>query len=201
MAETKSLLELRKRMKKEKPAFLRQEVHRRKSLEKKWRRPRGRHSKLRTHQAGHAKNVSKGYKVPAEVRGKTAEGMRDALVACLHDLQGLNKAADAVTIASHVGQKTKVLLVQEAQKQGFKILNVKDATAYLKTVEQQMQQRKQRKEKITKEKERKEKELEKKAAEKEKQEEEKKGIEGTISEEEQKELEKKEKDKILTKKE
>ena len=43
----KELLELKKKIKKKKPNFTRQETHKKSKLKKKWRRPKGIQSKLR----------------------------------------------------------------------------------------------------------------------------------------------------------
>ena len=47
MAETKKLLELRKKIKGKKPNFIRQDAHKHKRLARKWRKPKGIQSKMR----------------------------------------------------------------------------------------------------------------------------------------------------------
>ena len=47
MNDIQRLLELRKRIKRKKPEFIRQDAHKKKSLESKWRKPKGLHSKMR----------------------------------------------------------------------------------------------------------------------------------------------------------
>ena len=69
-----SLLELRNQMNKRKPAFIRQDFHK-KRLRKRWVRPRGLHSKVALKRSGHPRRVSVGYGSPREVRGLSREGL------------------------------------------------------------------------------------------------------------------------------
>ncbi|MFQ5648225.1 MAG: eL32 family ribosomal protein, partial [Candidatus Aenigmatarchaeota archaeon] len=59
----------RKTVKKRKPSFKRHEQFRCKKLKKTWRKPRGRHSKMRVRVASRGRMPSIGYRNPPEVRG------------------------------------------------------------------------------------------------------------------------------------
>ena len=56
-----------------KPAFRQQDSHKKKRVEKVWRRPRGLHSKIRHNKWSYPKRIQIGYKSPAEVRDFTRQ--------------------------------------------------------------------------------------------------------------------------------
>lgn len=196
---TQDLLAVRKQVKAKKPTFLRQDCHQRKKLNVGWRKPQGMHSKLRLKLKGHIKNVTPGYGSPRLVKGFHPSGLIQKTVVTMADIASLNPQTEGMVIASRVGKRKKVMLVKEAMRKGITILNLRDPQAFLTTIEQMQQKKREVKEASQKEKETKQKELEKAAKEKEKKE--KKGIEETIkTDEEKKEAMKKEMDKVLTKK-
>lgn len=173
--------------------FTAQDSHKKKRIKKRWRRPRGLHSKMRLSLRGYRKTVKLGYGNPRKKR-HMRKGLRNVLVFNKNDLENIDKDA-GITIAN-VGRKKKKEIVEEAVKKKITIFNVKDPQEFLKEVEEMMKKKKQEKEKKEEEKKKVKKEKKEELAEKIKKEEEKK--EGK-TEEEIKEEEKKEKDKLLTK--
>lgn len=196
MAEQR-LLEVRKRLKARKPKFIRQDVHKKPRLAATWRKPKGRHSKMREHRKGHPANVSKGWKSPVAVKHLTVEGFEHIVVKNEADFGSLNSKQHAVTISGAVGMRKRLILIQKALERKLTIVNIKHPEKFLEQQMASMKERKERKAKKSKDKEQKKEVLEK-AAQK-KQEEEKKGIEEALGDEEKKKREKEEKDKILTK--
>ncbi|MBI5393054.1 hypothetical protein HZA96_04235 [Candidatus Woesearchaeota archaeon] len=196
----KSLLEQRNKMKRKKPAFIRQDAYKRKRLPDTWRSPRGLHSKLRINKKGNAKKVSPGFKSPAAVSGLSREGYAMHNVSTPAALANLDKTKDAIIIAGAVGNKKRMLILAEAVKKGLRVLFVKDAEAHKNKLQQEFIDRLSKKKQIVQQKEEKKKEEEKKA--------EKKGIEKIadeksaqkeqeLSAEEKKEAENKEAEKLL----
>ncbi|MBS3136807.1 hypothetical protein J4232_00095 [Candidatus Woesearchaeota archaeon] len=196
----KSLLEQRNKMKREKPAFIRQDAYKRKRLPDTWRSPRGLHSKLRINKKGNAKKVSPGFKSPVEVRGLSREGYVMHNISTPSALTNLDKNTDAIIISAAVGNKKRLLILAEAIKKGLRVLFVKDAEARKNELQQKFIDRLDKKKQSAQQKEEKKKEAEKKA--------EKKGIEKLANEksaqkapemsaEEKKEAENKEKEKLL----
>lgn len=186
----KELLELRKRMKRKKPDFVRQDFHK-KRLKKRWIRPRGLHSKVRLRKRGHARKVSSGYRVPKEVRGLSREGLKVIIISNENELGKINKEKEGIIVSGKVGLKSKISLLKKVKEKGIKVLNL-NVDEYLKRKEEEI------KERLEKRKVKEEKRKKKKEEKKEKKEEK---LEEKLSEEEKKEKEKKEKDKLLTKKE
>lgn len=199
----KELLKSREEKKKRKPTFIRQDAHKKAEIGSKWRRPKGLQSKMRLHKKGYCRSVEIGWGSPAEVRGLTKDGMNVIKVNNLSALSSLDPKKDVLLILN-IGKRNKIQILKEAEKFGLKILNVKDSAAFIKSVEDELKLRKDKKAKDATKKEEKQKTLEKKAKEKEEKEtkekapEDKKDLSETVEDEvKKKETEKKEQDKIL----
>ena len=118
------LLRIRKKSKAKKPGFRRQEGYRYERLGDGWRRPRGRHSKLRKGEKPRGKKPSTGFGSPKAVRGLTADGYTPVYVSNAGDLRKVSKKEIAV-VRSGVGKKKRLEIAKEAEK-----LNVKVRNAY-----------------------------------------------------------------------
>lgn len=186
----KELLELKARMNKRRPKFIRQDAHK-KRLRKRWVKPRGLHSKVRLKHRGHANKVSDGYGSPKEVRGLSKEGLKMIRIHNEEDLNKIVKEKEGIILSSSIGLKNKLLLLNKAKEKGITVLNL-NAEEYLKRKEEELKKRFEKK-KTEKEK-RKNKEEENKPKKEEK-------LEEKLSDEEKKEKEKKDRDKLLTKRE
>ena len=117
------LLSIRKRAKKKKPSFRRQEGYRYKSLDDNWRRPRGRHSKLRKGIRGRGTKPSPGFGSPAKVRGTNSSGLREVMVSSMKDLEHIHKGKDAGILSSALGRKKRQEIIREAEKKGLELTN------------------------------------------------------------------------------
>lgn len=196
MRDIKRLLDLRKKIKRKKPKFSRQDAHKKKSLGYKWRRPKGLHSKMRMQKKGYKRIVKKGHGSPVSVKGFNEEGLKKVMIFNEEGLKNIDNKTQGAIISSRVSLKNKIDILQEAEKNKVKILNIKDTVGFIKEIKEKREKAKEEKEEKKKEKEDK-----KKAAAKKKEKEEKKGVEEKVlDDEEKKKEEKKEKDKLLTKK-
>lgn len=205
MSNIKKLLELRKKIKRKKPHFIRQDSHKKKKLGNKWRRPKGFHSKMRLRKKGHRKSVTKGYGSPKKVKYLDKKGVKGIVAYNTADIEKIKNKDEAVIIAKNVGLKKRIEISKKAKEKSITILNIKDIDNYLKQVDEMLKKKKEDKQKSAKEKKEKEKEKEKKAKESEKKAEkgkEEDKLAEKIEEEEKtkKEEEKKEKDKTLIQK-
>lgn len=118
-----SKLRIRKKAKKKKPSFRRQEGYRYKRLSDSWRRPRGRHSKLRKGEKARGKKPSVGYRSPDEVRNLTRDGYIPVHVSNKADLGKIDPKKEVAVIRSSVGRKKRMEIVTEAEKMKIKVLN------------------------------------------------------------------------------
>ncbi|MBD3313912.1 hypothetical protein GF345_05715 [Candidatus Woesearchaeota archaeon] len=197
------MLELRRRIKKRKPDFIRKDSNKKKRLEKKWVKPRGLQSKLRLQKRGHRKTVSTGYGSPNAVKFADRSGL---MIFTAHntDLAAVDPKKEGIIISGSVGLKKKIEIIKEAVNKGITMLNINDPQAFIKDKEDMVKKRKeQRDEKLKK----KDEEKKKRKSESQKKEQEEEGIEKALSEEDKKEQEekkkeeeKKERDRVLTQK-
>ena len=84
--------------------FKRQEYARYKKLGIKWRRPRGKTSKMRRYEAH-------------------PSGYNDVLVHNMQELEDLDPACDAARISASIGKRKKALMLEKASELGIKVLN------------------------------------------------------------------------------
>ncbi|PMP73788.1 MAG: 50S ribosomal protein L32e [Aciduliprofundum sp.] len=117
------LFKLKVEMARKRPLFRRQEWFRYKKLGTAWRRPKGKHSKMREHRKYRPPVVDSGFRGPRAVRYLHPSGYRDVLVHNLKELQSLDPAVDAVRIASTVGRRKKIEIYRNAVEKGFRVLN------------------------------------------------------------------------------
>ena len=123
MSRLERLLRLRRILKRKKPEFLRQNWFRFKKLGEKWRRPKGRHSKLRRRIKGRGFVPHPGYGSPKAVRGLHPSGLVEVRVFNSSQLEGLDPKIHAVKIASTIGRKKRIEIMKKAEELGLRVLN------------------------------------------------------------------------------
>ncbi len=107
--------------------FIRQETRRHLKLGRKrkkmrkWRRPKGRDSKMRLQRKSYPASPSIGYRTAKQTRGKI-HGKSLILVRNLNDLKKINK--NSVALLAKIGAKKKFEIIKNAQENKIKILNV-----------------------------------------------------------------------------
>jgi large subunit ribosomal protein L32e len=188
---SKKLLDIRKKLKKKRPSFHREDSHKVIKVKRKWRKPTGRHSKVRHQLRGYVKRVEPGYRSPALIRGAHKSGLFSVIINNIADLNKVNKEKQGIVISARVGKKKKVMILKRAKELGLTRLNIRDDDAFIKSVEDFIKARKEKKQAHKKKKESKEKEKKKKADEK------KSKLTEKVDSEEKKKKEKKELDKEL----
>ncbi len=187
------LLSLRKQIKSRKPHFARQDVLKKSRLDDTWRKPKGMHSKMRHHKKGYSAYVETGWGSPVEVKGLHKSGLKPVVVNNIGQVATIDAKTEGAVIASHVGNRLKVALIEALLKKNVKILNIKDARGTATGITQAVAARKKASQERAKAKEaRKD---EKPKAKKQ----EKPAAEQTP--EEKKEAERREAEKVMTKKE
>ncbi len=192
MTELARLLEVRKRIKAKKPQFLMQDHYRRKELPKRWRRPRGMHSKMRMRKAGHPKHVEIGWGSPKEVKGLNKKGMMPILVSNATGLEIIDAKTMVAVVRHGVGIRKRLEIAKAAAAKGITVSNAKEEKLTRKIEERKAAKAKRGEEKKAVEN--------KKEAKRTKPEEAAKKKKETVETQETKEeAEKKEKDKLLIK--
>ena len=121
--ETRHMLKVRKRVKSAKPKFKRQELGRQPLLKDTWRKPKGRHSKMRMHEKARGRLPSKGYSSPSEVRGLNRLGYREVVVHNIEEISGLNPREEMAVISAGVGKKKRFGILEAAKEKSVKVTN------------------------------------------------------------------------------
>ena len=113
--------------KKKKPKFNVSNLGFSKRVKKRWRKPRGTHSKkrMRFKWAGASPRV--GYKNKPSGRGLHASGKKEVRVNNPSELQGLKEVL--VRIAAGVGARKRKLIAEKAKAMKLRIVNMPDGTS------------------------------------------------------------------------
>ena len=103
--------------------FRRQNWFRYKRLGEKWRRPRGKDSRLRVRFYGKGKMVSLGFRVPKATRGLHPSGYAEVIVSNAEDVAKLNANNQIARIAASVGSRKRQQILAKAAELKVRILN------------------------------------------------------------------------------
>ncbi len=124
--EEKRLFDLKyKIIRKKLPRFIRQESWRYLRIKDNWRRPRGKDSKMRLHKKGFPPSPKIGYRTPKLVRCLHPSGFKEVLIHNVNDIKKLvtDPSRQAIRIASSVGRRKRMAIIEYADSHNIKILN------------------------------------------------------------------------------
>jgi large subunit ribosomal protein L32e len=121
--ELTSKLKARRALKARRPAFKRQEGYRHVKLKNVWRRPRGRHSKLRLREKARGGLPGAGHGSPREVRGLNRLGYREVRVSTARDLGALNPREEMAVLSGTLGKRRREELLKLAGERGIRVAN------------------------------------------------------------------------------
>ncbi len=125
MQINKESLELRKKLAKHRPDFIRQESWRYVRLAENWRKPKGIDNHQRKQKKGWPALVRIGYGGPKASRGLHPSGYTDNLVYNVKDLEKLNPKTDGIRFGHSVGKKKRLEVISKAKEMNFKIFNAR----------------------------------------------------------------------------
>lgn len=155
MTDLNTLLEVKKIANKKRPNFMREGSQNSKKIGKKWRRPKGLHSKMRHEFAGHRAKVRIGYGSPVKLRHFDKEGKILVHIENIKQLENFDAKIHKLILSSKIGQKKKILIFEKAEEKGFKFQYYKDPKKIIEEFKKQIKTKKDKKEakeKIKKEK-------------------------------------------------
>lgn len=125
MSETKkNKIKLPIRAKINKPKFLRLESWRYKRIKTGWRWPRGSRSRMRKKKKGWPNLPSAGFGTKKNLRNFHPSGFKEVLVYRQDDLIKINPKEEAIRIASEIGEKKRLTIIEAATNMNLKILNL-----------------------------------------------------------------------------
>ena len=119
------LLRLKLSMKRKKPEFLRHLWWKFPKFinQYAWRKPKGLDNKMRLKLKGYPPIVSVGYRSPRAVRGLHPSGFKPVVVHNVKELESLDPSIHIVYIASNIGFRKRVQILEKAKSMGFRIAN------------------------------------------------------------------------------
>lgn len=131
-----NLLKTRIKIKSRKPTFKRFQSHQFAKLRKddKWRMPKGMGNKVRRNRRGKPSMPTVGFGSPKAVRGLNRLGFVEVIVSNVADLAKVNQKEDTVVIASSVGKKKRLAILNEAKKLKLNVSNIKDIDTKIKSL-------------------------------------------------------------------
>ncbi|MCW4032343.1 MAG: 50S ribosomal protein L32e [Candidatus Bathyarchaeota archaeon] len=122
-SEKKKAINLRNKMKMNRPRIIRQESWRYKRIKSSWRRPPGVTSCMRLQRRGWPRLNSASFGIPKILRNIHPSGLREILVHRPEDLEGADPKKQAVRIAACVGERKRMIIIEKADTMDLKILN------------------------------------------------------------------------------
>jgi len=105
------------------PKFIRQEGYRLVRLKKKWRKPRGKHSKLRMHEKARGRHPGPGYRSPKSNRGMIRSRLKEVRISTPSEIKNVDPKKEIIIIAGSVGKKKALEITMAAENRGIKVRN------------------------------------------------------------------------------
>ncbi len=188
-------LELRKRIKANKPKFIVKEAKFTSGVKRRWRFPRGKHSAVRQMHKGRPKLPGVGFSSPKAARYLHHSGLQMVVIHNVQQLLSLEPKTQGAVISSGVGKKSKLQILNVASEKNIQLLNIKDVKKEQERLQKEFEGKKEAKRRKLKDKDKKAEEKKKKAEKKSKKKgteekgDEKESVEDKIKEEEEKQKE------------
>ena len=145
--EIQHLLKLREHIKSKKPEFVRQDFNKKARLRRRWKRPKGVHSKIRHNVKGKPKPVSQGYRSPRKIRGFHKSGLEIVRISSIKELERLDKSKHGIVVSSTVGNRKRADILKKLLQLGFDVLNIKNPQDIIGRIEQKAAKKKDEKKK------------------------------------------------------
>ncbi len=127
---------------KRKPDFLIRESKFSAKVKKRWRFPRGKHSKRRQFHRGRPPMPTPGYGAPKSAHGLDRSGLVPVRIQRAQDLESFDSRTQGAVISSTMGSRKKIELLKLAQQKKITVLNVKDIASKIATIEKLFAERK-----------------------------------------------------------
>jgi len=106
-----------------KPKFLKQGINYLKRIRVRWRKPRGRDSKLRKKEKSKGKIPNPGYGAPKSLRGLHPSGFQEVYVQNIKDLEKIDPKKQVGRLSSKIGKKKKEEIIKKAEELKIRLLN------------------------------------------------------------------------------
>ena len=139
--EIKEIRAIRKR----RPIFIRQDfTFRNRVAYPVWRKPRGKHSKMRLKEGGKRARVKVGYGSPKTIKYLHVSGLPMVRVENASQLNNVSKS-QLVILSRTLGNKKRLMLLKAAKEKGIKFANISDVDKVISVIENDFKARKEKK--------------------------------------------------------
>ncbi len=105
------------------PSFQRMNIHSKKRVKNKWRKPRGIDSKQRQKLKAYGAIPDIGYRTANAERGLRSNGLKEVLVSNAKQLVGLDAVKNCIRFSATLGKKKKTQLEKIAKEKKLKMVN------------------------------------------------------------------------------
>ncbi|WP_455276523.1 50S ribosomal protein L32e [[Eubacterium] cellulosolvens] len=122
-SEKKRAINLRNKIKMNRPRIIREESWRYKRVKSSWRRPKGITSRMRMRNRGWPRLTNAGFGTPKKLRDIHPSGLREILVHRPEDLEGVDPKNQAIRVAASVGERKRMIIIEKADTMNLKVLN------------------------------------------------------------------------------
>jgi len=116
-------LKRRRELDARRPDFYRSEYYKALRMGLKWRKPRGKQSKMRLCAYYRPRIVSIGYGTPSAARHLHPSGFRERLVRNVTDVKDVDPKTTAIRVHHAVGTRKRAAIIEEADKLEIRVLN------------------------------------------------------------------------------
>ena len=127
-----------------KPDFIRTDAFQVKRLKIRWKKPRGKHNKIRLGKAGKPKRPKIGYSNTGELKYRI-NNLIPFLIKNENDLSLIKNDRHVAILSKNLGDKKRLSIVKKILNLKIKVANIKDLEDYYKKLEKIPQDRKEKK--------------------------------------------------------
>ncbi len=137
------LLKIKKSVKESRPRFIRSgATHIKRVSRSGYRKPKGVHNKVGNNKKGHRTTIKTGFGYPKKVRGLTEDGLTIVTVSSLQTIKSLDSKKIIIVLASSLGMKKRIALLELVKEQKLRVQGVKDINQYIQLCKDSVQKRK-----------------------------------------------------------
>ena len=106
-----------------KPKFRKQGINYLKRIRVRWRKPRGRDSKLAKKEKSKGGYPNVGYRAPKETRGLHPSGLEEVYVQNIKDLEKIDVKKQVGRLSATIGKRKRQIIVKKAEEMKIRLLN------------------------------------------------------------------------------
>ncbi|MFT4312781.1 MAG: eL32 family ribosomal protein [Candidatus Woesearchaeota archaeon] len=140
---TKDIQEVKQHIKSKRPTFIRSgATHIKRVSRSGYRKPKGVHNKVGNNKKGRRTTIKTGFGYPKITRNVRADGLNIKYVSSETDIAHIDPKTDIVILASSLGSRKRIEIVELLSKKSIKIDGIEDASSYISQIQESVKKRK-----------------------------------------------------------